>query len=121
MASLDVSQLLTDPTFVDAVTIIHREVLVDDLGQTQTTSQSQCTVGSVQPASGKTISRLPDDLRVADVREFFVKGKIISDGGCKYPDLLVFQGQSFEVQIVFPWSNFGLGYCEGIAVRKRAA
>ena len=77
------------------------------------------TVGSVQPASGKVVQRLPDALRVADISSFWVKGVITADGTTKYPDILVFQGRRYQVQTVADFSNYGQGYCEGTCVAEK--
>lgn len=121
MGQIDVSELLADPDFVDNLTLIHRAPLVDSFGQNQLTERSEPTVGSVQPASGKTIQRLPEALRVANVSSFWIKGKIVSDGSCQYPDIIYFKGERFAVQVVFDWTNWGEGWCEGTCVREKPA
>lgn len=118
MGSIDVTDLLTDPDFVDPVTLIHRESFVDDFGENKLKEMGISTVGSVQPISGKTLQRLPEAFRVANVASFWIKGKIVSDGCCKYPDLIVFKGSRYAVQMIFDWSNWGEGYCEGTCVRQ---
>lgn len=119
MPDLDVTELLSDPTFVQPLTLIHRAVSVDTFGETQLKESGLPTAGCVQPASGKTIQRLPEKFQVADVRSFWLRGKIISDSTCKYPDIIVKNGERFEVQVVFPWTDYGAGYSEGTCVRER--
>lgn len=121
MALIDVSELLTDPDFVDPISIIHRTQVVNSMGENTLTEAAVCTVGSVQPASGKTLMRLPEALRVANISSFWVKGKIVADGSTKYPDLLTFRGKRYQVQTVFDWSNYGQGYCEGTCVAENPA
>lgn len=121
MAKIDVSDLLADPDFIDPIVIVHRQSVVSALGDNVLTNYPQDTVGSVQPISGKTLQRLPEELRVIGVMSFFVRGRIASDGKCQYPDLLQFKGQDYEVQAIFDWTNWGAGWCEGTCVRRRAA
>lgn len=121
MALIDVTDLLTDPDFVDPVCIINRTPTINSFGENVLVEASNQTVGSVQPASGKTISRLPEALRVANVSEFWVKGQIIADGTYTYPDILVFQGRRYQVQTVQDWGNWGAGYAEGTCVAEKPA
>jgi hypothetical protein len=119
-ALVDLSDMVIDPDFVDRVGIVHRTPMVNDMGENTLISNIVWTIGSVQPASGNTLSRLPDALRVANVDSFWVKGVIIADGKCEYPDLLIFKKYEYEVQFVLDWTNWAFpGWCEGTAVRKR--
>ncbi len=118
MGKVDVTELLVDPDFVDPITLVHRVPNVDQYGNNQLIENCEGTFGSVQPASGKTLQRLPDEFRVANVMSFFVKGIIVSDGRCLYPDLIVFRNQRYAVQVVFDWTNWAAGWCEGTCVRE---
>lgn len=118
MADLDVSDLLLDPVFVDPIILIQRTTSLNAFGENIVTESSINTVGSVQPASNKQIQRLPESLRTADIRSFFVKAEIKVDGSGVYPDIIVFQGARFEVQTAAPWLNFGRGWNEGVCVRQ---
>lgn len=104
---------------VDPLTIVRRETRVDDFGKNQLTEKPEPTVGSIFPATGRTIQRLPETMRVAGVMSFVVQGKIISDGTCKYPDIIVWDNQRYAVQVVFPYTNWGGGFCEGTCVREK--
>lgn len=119
MAQVDVTELLSDPDFVDPCTLVHRQAVVDILGQNQLTERQVPTIGSIQPATGKQIDRLPEALRVKDVRTFWIKGTIVSDGKCAYPDVIIFKNQRYAVEMVFDWTNFGEGWCEGLCIRER--
>lgn len=121
MAQLDVSDLLLDPEFVDDITLINRTTEVDEFGMNILEEEEFDTIGSVQPASYKQIQRLPEALRQADVRSFFVKMEIKTDGSTVYPDLIEFQGRRYQVQSVAPWLNYGRGWCEGICVEETPA
>ena len=121
MAQVDVTELLADPDFIDPIVIIRRTTHVNDFGENKLKEESFPTFGSVQPIDGKTLQRLPDNLRVANQKHFFVKGPIVSDGTCKYPDVLVRNGVRYAVQAIFDWSNWGAGWSEGTAVQEKPA
>ena len=116
MAEIDVTELMSDPDFVDPIQVITRTPAINFLGENILTEKVLNTVGSVQPASGRTISRIPEALRVANVSSFWFKGEIIASAPGKYSSILVFRGKRYQVQVVFDWSNFGEGYSEGTCV-----
>lgn len=120
MAQLDVSEILLDPDFVDAMQLIHRTFTISAKGVNVITELTPVnTFGSIQPASFKQLQRLPEALRAADVRSFFIKAAILSDGSAQYPDILVFGGQRYQVQTVAPWLNYGEGWNEGVCVVEK--
>lgn len=117
MAQLDVSDILLDLNFVDTLSLIHRTPTVNAMGENVIVEDDPfVTVGSVQPASTKQIMRLPEALRLADVRSFFIKAEIKADGSSVYPDIIVFQGKRFQVQTAASWLNYGAGWNEGVCV-----
>lgn len=119
MGQIDVTELLHDPDFVGPLTIIHRVPTVNALGENTLSETPLVTIGVVEPASGKTLQRLPDALRSADVSSFWVKGEIQTDGSGQYPDILVFNGKRYAVQNVLDYTNWGAGWCEGVCVREK--
>lgn len=118
MADIDVTELLGDPDLVDPVQLITRTPFITSFGENTLQEQTQNTVGSVQPATGRVISRLPEAMRVANISSFWIKGTIIASAPGKYSSILVFRGKRYQVQTVFDWSNFGEGYCEGTCVAE---
>lgn len=119
MALIDVSELLVDPDFVDAVMVIRRTTAVNTFGENVVSEPTTInTVASVQPASFKQIQRLPEALRSSDVRSFFIKLAVVQDSTSEYPDILVFGGKRFEIQTAAPWLNFGAGWNEAVAVAE---
>lgn len=118
MAEIDVSDVLLDPDFIDRLTLIHRTESVNSFGKNVLVESSVDTVGSVQPASGKDIKRLPEGLQSSDLRAFYIKAEITTDGAGKYPDIIVFNSKRFIVQLCEPWLNFGQGWNKAICVRE---
>ena len=118
MAQLDVTELLCDPDFVDEVQHVSRRSQVNSFGENIITQVSEPTVGSVQPADGKTIERLPENLRVSNLMSFWLQGTIVASAPGKYTDILVFRGQRFQVVTVFDWTTWGAGWCEGLCIAE---
>lgn len=118
-SQIDVTELMVDPDFVGPMSIVHRTPTTNTYGENSLSEVTVNTFGSVQPASGKTIQRLPEALRVANVSSFWVKGEIVADGSVTYPDILVFGTKRYQVQYVFDYTNWGAGWCEGTAVAEK--
>jgi hypothetical protein len=121
VAQINVTELLCDPDFIDAMALISRVPTVDSFGEVHLAETTVNTFGSVQPASGRTIQRLPEAMRVANVSSFWVKGKIVASEPGKYSSILVFKGTRYQVQTVMDWSNWGEGWCEGTCVAEKPA
>jgi len=119
MAQLDISDLLSDPDFVDPVSIITRTSKPNSLGENVISETCTDSVGCVQPASGKTLQRLPEALRFANVSSFWLKSQIAVQEIGKYPEIIVFRGRRYQIQMVFDWSNYGSGYCEGVCIAEK--
>ncbi len=118
MAQIDVTDLLTDPDFVDKIQLIDRKPVVNTRGENLLTECVTDSVGSVQPADGHTIARLPEDLQTSNVSSFWFKGVIVATAPGKYSSILVFKGMRYQVKMVNEWSNWGAGYCEGVCVAE---
>ena len=119
MGQIDVTDLLGDPDFVDPIIIINRATTVGTNGENILKECSNKTWGSVQPISGITLQRLPEELRVANVKSFWVKGAIIADAKGKYSDVIVSRGVRYNVTFVFDWTNWGSGWTEGTCVQVK--
>jgi len=118
MAQIDVTELLHDPDFVDAIQLINRTPTVNARGENVISEVVVNSIGSVQPASGKTLQRLPEALRLADVSSFWFQGVITATAPGKYSSILVFKGKRYQVQNVLDWSNWGKGYSEGTCIAE---
>ena len=122
MALIDVSELMVDPDFVDACSIITRTPTVNSYGEQVIVDAAPIdTVGSVQPADTETIEKLPEALRSRNVKSFFIKGVIPTLGTGKYPSILSYQGKRYQIIYVADFSNFGAGYTEGACVLEEPA
>lgn len=121
MAEIDVSELMSDPDFVDKVEIITRVQSVDGYGEASMFEEAIETVGCVQPASYRTVMKLPEAQRVENLCSFWVRHSLAPTGKNNYPSVIVFRGKRFQVKTVAEWSNFGSGFSEGTCVAERIA
>lgn len=118
-ATLDVSDLLLDADFVSNVSIIQKTASVNSFGKTVTSESTLATVGSVQPATAKDLQRVPDALRQSDVRKFWIKAQILTDGSGQYPSVISFGGVRFQIISCEPWLNWGAGWNVGLCVAEK--
>ena len=118
MALIDVTELFADPDFVDPISIITRTSTVDTYGKNTVAETTVATLGSVQPASGRALSRLPESLRDPDFKSFWIRGSLPSTVGNNYPCILVHRGIRYAVQNVFDWTNWGSGWSEGLCISE---
>ncbi len=118
MAQVNVTELLVDPDFIDAMTLVTRKPSVNSLGENVLKEESLLSVGSVQPASGRVIQRLPEALRVANISSFWFKGKIVASEPGRYSSIIVFKGSRYQVQTVDDWTNWGEGWSEGVCTAE---
>lgn len=118
MANIDVSDLMTDIDFVDKIQVITRTPWVDHFGTNYIGEIILDSVGSVQPANFRTVQKLPEAMRVANLYSFWFKGRIVASAPGLYSSILVFNKVRYQIQTVSDWSNFGAGYSEGTCVQE---
>ena len=118
MAQIDVSDLLSDPDFIDTMSLISRVPSISSYGEQTLADTTLVSVGSIQPVSGATLKKLPEALQNENVRSFWFKGTIVATAPGQYPSVLSFQGNRFQVRHVFDWTNWGAGWTEGACVAE---
>lgn len=121
MAQVDVTELLSDPDFVDPIQLISRVPRVNSFGEQSFVESTLNAFGSVQSASPETIARVPEAFRVANLKSFWFKGEIIATAPGRYSSVLIFKGVRYQVVSVFDWKNWGAGWTEGACVAERPA
>lgn len=118
MAQISVTELMTDPDFVDQMQLVTRTPIVNARGENQLQESAINSIGSIQPISGRVVQKMPESFKVENVQSFWFKGKIIASAPGKYSSILVFKGFRYQVRLVFDWSHFGEGYTEGLCVAE---
>lgn len=112
MALLDTSFLLTDPDFVDTVTLIRRASSLSSKGRnelTETTSQIKAAVQGY--GGGDFLSRMPEGARLADSITVYYKGELQAESPSGYADVIVWGGKRYLVREVSEnFMNHGDGF-----------
>jgi galactose-6-phosphate isomerase len=118
MPLLDVSDVLCDPMFSEVLTIQRREAVVGSNGRStiQTTTISPAPVGVVIPQTDQPLQRGPDQQNLPKLIQVHTTFRLRSAStdpttGNEYqPDLIVWRGDSFQVNRVYDYSDFGAGF-----------
>ena len=110
MALVDVTEILTDADLCDVFTVQQTAILVDAHGRTQTTSALSTLYGSVQPASEQTYNLFPDLTHAAGSIEVYSMSILWAGSPTKEADKIIFNGQTYLVQGVQAFNNFGGGF-----------
>jgi hypothetical protein len=119
MANIDVTELLTDPDFVDDITIVRRTSAVNDDGINVITETQLKAVASVQSGDNDLVNRLPDGIRVSDTITIYTKTEIITSKTGGYPDIVIWNNQRHQVIGVTPWGNYGKGWYRADCVMEK--
>lgn len=112
MGQIDVSELLVDPDFVEQtpVTVISRTSTVNNRGRNELAEVSRNVIAVVQPASGNTLKRLPDGAQLSRWCTVYTQQTLKEGGEGGYPDIVVWKGRRYQVQLVADYSNWGAGW-----------
>ena len=115
MARLDVSEILGDPDFTDAVTLTRRAVTVDDNGETVITPTLIRLRMVVQGTSAKDLERLPEGLRLHGAVTVWSARELFAESPNGYPDLISFRGKNYQVSMIIgDFMNYGKGYSQAL-------
>lgn len=115
MASLDVSDVLSDPDFQSSFQVTSTTRIVGASGRpTNTTTGPVPALGVVQPGKS-TMRRLDDGSRITAFIDIWTQypltaGTKASDSSSRAADVIAWHGRQFTVAMVEDWTDFGAGY-----------
>jgi hypothetical protein len=114
---LDVSDIILDPDFAETLTIKRRQANVGSNGRaTQiVTTITPAPVGTVQTLDAGDLERGSDQQvlpkRIQVITSFRLRGASQDAQGNEFqPDLIIWQGDSYQVDSVEPWTAYGAGW-----------
>lgn len=110
MALLDVTELLSDPDFIDSFLVRRNVEMVDSHGRAQMVLQEISAYGSVQASSGQSLRQLADMGRTEDSIDVYTTFPLNTITAVTAADIVVWNGQEYTVTLVRPWQNFGPGF-----------
>lgn len=80
------------------------------------TSSTFSATGSLQPASGRDLQRLPEGMRTREARIFFTPTALLTAGAGQEPDTVAADGDTWEVSNVESWGPLG-NYCKATLLK----
>ncbi len=119
MASLDVSEALTDSLIGDSVTLVRRRQPVSDSGRAVPVEQVIPNVFGVVTSAGPNDLERPDDMEtmgrvMSFVTRFKVWGPAEIQGTQYQPDVIRWKGVDYVVITVDPYPQYGSGFVQVI-------
>lgn len=118
MANIDVTELLTDPDFSDAIDVTRRvqTVGVDGVAVIAPTPVLG-VVAVVQPGGKDALVRVPDAGNPDDWIVAYTTQQLVAHdlAAGRYGDLLTWRGREYQVALVDDWSNYGANYVKALA------
>lgn len=116
MPFLDVSNVVLDPMFASAVSVLRRREVVTTKGRvTVSTTTFPRVVGVLTMASPNDLKRLDDQQRTLRTISFVTKFPLRATAKGYQPDLIQWFGDNFIVQLLEPYPRFGAGFYQAIA------
>jgi hypothetical protein len=108
MATLDMSEILSDPDFAQPFTYYRRYENVDLKGRSQWLNKVMHGVGVIQPLSGQTLRQMPSLAAIDGVIEIWTATALQTLTKQNKPDILLFGGNHYLVTAVpGDWSHIG--------------
>lgn len=123
MPTHDVSEAF-DTTFLDDVTVVRQNSVVDQGGWVQVTTRTFSIKAVVTAASPNDLQRVPEEeymnkaISVAAIADQNKDGSAVLQGptDVTLPDELIWHGSKFIVRSVDDYSNYGRGFIQVTAV-----
>jgi len=116
MAQVDVSDILTDPDFLDTVTLIRRTPeVVSSVGRASFVETSSQVYMCVQGRKAETLTREPNDAWLTDAIDVYYAGVLYGAAPGGYADVIVWRGKRYQVEaVVENYSNYGAGWTHAV-------
>lgn len=123
MADLDLTELMSDPDFVDKVDIRRVTESIDtDTGLPVFAEVPGTIFCSMQPARGELARMLPEGFRSDDSVIVFYKGRLTPASPAepgRSADVLLWKGCRYRIELIpEDYQNWGPGWCVHIAKRE---
>lgn len=118
MANIDVTELLTDPDFSDAIGVTRRVQTVGVDGVAVMALTPVLGVVAVVQAGGKdALLRTPDTGNPDDWIVVYTTERLVAHDltAGRYGDLLTWHGREYQVSLTDTWDNYGAGYIKALA------
>lgn len=114
-ALLDVSDVLVDPDLASTFTVIRRTQTVNTHGRAESNEETfEDVLGVVCSASKNDLERLPDFQQTGRHISIVTQFRLLASGKNRQADTVVWEGDSFVVQYLDPYPQYGQGFVQAI-------
>lgn len=114
MATIDVSELLSDPDFESSFEVIRSIETVGSDGRAVFTTTDFDACGVIQPASGRSLQLLPDSVRIEGAIQIWTQQTLHMNDGDHSADIIKWQHRHYIVSNIQDFSNYGEGYLQAV-------
>ena len=117
MAQITVVEVVTDPDFLDPMTVVRRAGSVGEDGELTLETTQIPILASIQSASSDGLVLLTDLQRAEGSIEVVTVFPLRGQGSQGPPDLILWRGRVWECKVIDNYRNFanGQGHVEAIA------
>ncbi|MFJ6322264.1 MULTISPECIES: hypothetical protein [unclassified Rhizobium] len=120
MPLLDVTDVLSDPDFADAITVTRMVETVDTHGRGQLTPQQFPNVTAVVTAGqGDVLKYFPEMVNVRGAVLIHTTFRLTSASETTQADIVTWQGRDYQVTELNDWSTFGAGFIMAVGTVKQ--
>jgi len=122
MALLDVSDVLTDPDFVDGGLVCYRREQIIGTNGMATNTETQFTFSAVvTSASGFELNREPDGEFIKGLITVHTKFALQDGAAGLTADEILWQGKRYTVEKIDNYTHFGRGFIAAVCALKPLA
>lgn len=113
---LDVSDVLLDPEIADSFSVIRRTQVTSVKGRITTADvTTDNVIGVVCMSHPNDLQRLDDNQRMGRHITIITQHRIQGPSPNKQPDYVVWNGDTYIVQTVDPYTRYGAGFVQIVA------
>lgn len=120
MPWLDVSDIVLCPEFADTVTVTRRAETIDGHGRSVITPTTFSAIGVVTAQSPSQLNRRDDAQLIDRAISFVTKARVYSAVAGFQPDQILYNGVVYTVDSVLPFTRYGAGFVEVLALSMNA-
>lgn len=110
MPTIDVSEVLTDPDFLDSFTVTRTTESLTNGINTPTTQTFENVVGVVTADSHLNLQWTPEGTLVAGAITIYTQFRLTNGGGDVQADCVTWHGNSYTVENTNDWTGYGQGF-----------
>lgn len=114
MAFLDVSDVLLDPELTDTFTVVRRAESVNAQGRSVVAPENIDAFGVITVTGNNDLMRLPEEQRMGRHLSIVTKFRLRGPAPGFQPDALLWGGDTFVVQAIDPYPQYGAGFVQAI-------